>query len=57
VLRDYQTQIIDDFNRLVAGDMRSVLLIARTGSGKMVIASALVPTPVAAGLCRQRRPR
>jgi superfamily II DNA or RNA helicase len=41
VLCDYQSEIIDDFDRLVAGGVRSVLLSAATGSGKTVTASAL----------------
>jgi hypothetical protein len=41
VLRDYQREIGDDFDRLVAGGVRSVLLSAATGSSKTVTASAL----------------
>jgi superfamily II DNA or RNA helicase len=47
-LRPFQREIIDDFDRLVAG-VRSVLLTVPTGSGKAVIATAIVDSAVAAG--------
>jgi superfamily II DNA or RNA helicase len=46
VLRDYQ-RIVDEFERLVAGGARSVLVAAPTGSGKTVIAAAIVAAAVA----------
>jgi len=49
VLRDYQSEIIDDFDRLVARGVRSVLVTAPTGSVKTVIASAFLASAVAAG--------
>lgn len=55
ILRGYQSEIIDNFNRMAAGDIWSVLLTAPTVSRKMVIASARMPTSVAAGPCRERR--
>jgi superfamily II DNA or RNA helicase len=48
-LRDYQQETIDDFERLVAADARSVLVTAPTGSGKTVIVFALVASALPAG--------
>jgi hypothetical protein len=45
VLRDYHSEIIDDFERLAARRVRSALLTAVTGSGNAV---PLVALPVAA---------
>jgi superfamily II DNA or RNA helicase len=52
LLRDYQREIGDDFDRLVAGGVRSVLLSAATGSDKTVTPSALRALAVGA---EQRR--
>jgi DNA repair protein RadD len=41
-LRPYQTEVIDRFNSEVAAGNRRVLLVAPTGSGKTVIAAAMI---------------
>jgi superfamily II DNA or RNA helicase len=48
-VRDYQSEIIDDFHRLVADGVRSTPLTAPTGGGKTVIADSIVASAVAAG--------
>jgi hypothetical protein len=45
VLRDYQSQITHDFDRLAAGRVRLALVTALTGAAKTVM---LVALPVAA---------
>jgi superfamily II DNA or RNA helicase len=49
VLRDYQSEIIDDFDRRVAGGVQSVPVTAPTGAGKTVIAAAIVTSAFAGG--------
>jgi len=41
-LRDYQVKVIDDFEREIADSKRRIILVAPTGSGKTVIASAII---------------
>src|SRR5215475_3113171 len=41
-LRSYQTDIIAEFEQLVEQGLRSILMVAPTGSGKTVIASAII---------------
>jgi superfamily II DNA or RNA helicase len=41
-LRTYQTDVIADFEREVAAGRKRILLVAPTGSGKTVIASAVI---------------
>ena len=41
-LRPYQTSITAEFERLIAQGERKILMVAPTGSGKTVIASAIV---------------
>jgi superfamily II DNA or RNA helicase len=41
-LRPYQIEIITEFERLVAQGERKILMVAPTGSGKTVIASAII---------------
>ena len=53
MLRDYQSEIIDDFDRLVARGVWSLLVITPTGSDKTVIASLLVASVVAEVKCRK----
>src|SRR5262245_29806771 len=48
VLRPYQTEIAAEFERHVERGDRSILLVAPTGSGKIVIASAII-----AGIARR----
>jgi DNA repair protein RadD len=42
ILRPYQTDIAADFERHIAQGERKILLVAPTGSGKTVIASAII---------------
>src|SRR6266566_5616816 len=42
ILRPYQTNIVADFERHIAQGERKILLVAPTGSGKTVIASAII---------------
>jgi hypothetical protein len=51
VLRDYHSKIIDDFDRLLARGVWSLLVTAPTGRITTIIASECVPSAVAA---RQR---
>ena len=48
-LCDYQSEIIDGFDRPVARGVRIILVTASTGSVKTVIASAFLASAVAAG--------
>jgi superfamily II DNA or RNA helicase len=41
-LRDYQIKVIEDFQREVAAGKKRIILVAPTGSGKTVIASAII---------------
>jgi superfamily II DNA or RNA helicase len=41
-LRDYQVKVIDDFEHEIAAGKRRIILVAPTGSGKTVIASAII---------------
>jgi superfamily II DNA or RNA helicase len=41
-LRTYQEKVIEDFNREVAAGKRRIILVAPTGSGKTVVASAII---------------
>jgi DNA repair protein RadD len=41
-LRSYQTEIVAEFERQVEGGDRSILLVAPTGSGKTIIAAAII---------------
>jgi superfamily II DNA or RNA helicase len=47
--RNYQIELIADFDRLTGAGPRSVLMTAPTGSGKSVITSAIVARAAAAG--------
>jgi hypothetical protein len=47
-LADYQCDIIDDFQPLVAGGSRSILMVAPTSSDNAVIPEAIVGSAVAA---------
>ena len=42
ILRPYQTDIVADVERHIAQGERKILLVAPTGSGKTVIASAII---------------
>ena len=42
ILRPYQTDISAEFERLVAQGERRILMVAPTGSGKTVIAAAII---------------
>jgi DNA repair protein RadD len=46
-LRDYQRDVIGEFHGKVAAGIKRVLLVAPTGSGKTVVASAIVRDAVA----------
>ncbi|MGE0284448.1 MAG: DEAD/DEAH box helicase family protein [Rhizobiaceae bacterium] len=46
-LRTYQSDVIDNLKTAVASGKRRVLLVAATGAGKTIIASALVAGAVA----------
>ena len=48
-LRPYQVEIIDQFDACVAADIRSIIIVAPTGSGKTVIGSEIVRRAVADG--------
>ena len=48
-LRPYQLDIIDQFDTCVASGIRSVIIVAPTGSGKTVIGSEIVRRAVADG--------
>jgi superfamily II DNA or RNA helicase len=48
-LRPYQVDIIGRFHDAVDAGRRRILLVAPTGAGKTVIASAIVHTAVNAG--------
>ena len=41
-LRTYQETVIADFNREVAAGRRRIILVAPTGSGKTIVASAII---------------
>jgi superfamily II DNA or RNA helicase len=41
-LRPYQTDVIDQLNAEVAAGRRRILLVAPTGSGKTIIAAAII---------------
>jgi superfamily II DNA or RNA helicase len=47
-LRPYQVEVIADFDRAVAAGQKRVILVSPTGSGKTVIASAVIKSAVAA---------
>jgi superfamily II DNA or RNA helicase len=49
MLRDYKAEMIDEFDRLATEVTRSVLMDAPIGSGKMIMAAAIVPSAVVAG--------
>jgi hypothetical protein len=49
MLRDYQSEIIDDFDRLFARGVPSLTVTPPTASAKTVIASLFLASPVAAG--------
>jgi DNA repair protein RadD len=48
-LRPYQTEVIGRYKAAIAAHFLRVLLVAPTGSGKTIIASAIVAEAVAAG--------
>lgn len=48
-LRPYQVEVIDEYNRVIAAGKRRVILVAPTGAGKTVLASAIIKAAVAAG--------
>jgi DNA repair protein RadD len=48
-LRPYQVDVIDRFQTAVASGKRKIMLVAATGSGKTVIAGAIVKKQVAEG--------
>lgn len=48
-LRPYQVDVIAELRRTIAGGDRRVLLVAPTGSGKTIIASAVVANAIAKG--------
>lgn len=48
-LRPYQVDVVEEFHRRVAGGARRIVLVAPTGSGKTVIAAAIVGDAVAVG--------
>ena len=48
-LRPYQVEVIDQFDACVASDIRNIIIVAPTGSGKTVIASEIVRRAVADG--------
>ena len=48
-LRTYQIEIIDQFDSCIASDIRSVIIVAPTGSGKTVIGSEIVRRAIADG--------
>lgn len=41
-LRDYQTEVISQYRQAIASSYRRILLVAPTGSGKTVIAAAII---------------
>ncbi len=43
-LRDYQNGVIADFDREVAAGRKRIMLVAPTGSGKTVVAAAIIRT-------------
>jgi superfamily II DNA or RNA helicase len=50
-LRPYQLEVIAEYDSALAGGHNRILLVAPTGAGKTVIASAIIKTAVA----RRRR--
>jgi DNA repair protein RadD len=42
ILRDYQTQVVDELERKVAEGTRRIIIVAPTGSGKTIIASEII---------------
>ena len=46
-LRIYQEKVIEDFNREVAAGKRRIIVVAATGSGKTIIAAAIIKVAVA----------
>ena len=46
-LRTYQEKVIEDFNREVAAGRRRIILVAPTGSGKTIVAAAIIKAAVA----------
>lgn len=49
-LRDYQTKAIEAVSQKISGGVRSVILWSPTGSGKTVIASAIVDQLISGGI-------
>jgi superfamily II DNA or RNA helicase len=47
-LRPYQTEVIAEFDRTVAAGVKRIILVAPTGSGKTLIAGAIIKAAVAA---------
>jgi superfamily II DNA or RNA helicase len=47
-LRPYQADVIAEFDRAVAAGQKRIILVSPTGSGKTVIASAIIKSAVAA---------
>ena len=46
-LRIYQEKVIEDFNREVAAGKWRIILVAPTGSGKTIVAAAIIKAAVA----------
>jgi DNA repair protein RadD len=45
-LRPYQVEVIDKYDRTVAAGQKRIILVAPTGSGKTVIAAAIIAQAV-----------
>jgi superfamily II DNA or RNA helicase len=45
-LRSYQTKVIEDFDSEIAAGKKRIMLVAPTGSGKTVIASAIIKSRI-----------
>jgi superfamily II DNA or RNA helicase len=45
-LRDYQIKVIEDFQREIAAGKKRIIIVAPTGSGKTIIASAIIKSVI-----------
>jgi DNA repair protein RadD len=42
ILRDYQTDVVAEYDRLIAAGVRRIIIVAPTGSGKTMIAAEII---------------